>query len=222
MLLELDRPLAHTRYEFQLQLANPINVHRLEFDMVPEYARVLDVGCHTGILGEALAQHKQAHVIGIDADSVALAQAAKRLAGVALVDLWQPGWEAEVEAMGWTRFDTIIFGDVLEHTPHPDRVLRAARTLLAPRGNIIVSLPNIAYWRIRLGLLRGNFDYTDSGILDRTHLKFFTASSARTLIEEAGYRITRHEISGFTLPPALIRCFPRLLGFQNVFEAVIT
>ena len=81
------------------------------------------------------------------------------------------------------KFDLIIFADILEHTIHPEKILEYYSTnLLKQKGKIIISVPNIANWNIRLKLLFGKFDYTKTGILDETHLKFFTYNSIKKII----------------------------------------
>jgi 2-polyprenyl-3-methyl-5-hydroxy-6-metoxy-1,4-benzoquinol methylase len=85
----------------------------------------------------------------------------------------------------------VVFGDVLEHLVDPWEALRVARGLLAPGGVAIVSVPNVAAWPVRFGLLAGRFDYADFGLLDRTHLRFFTRRSAHELVQAAGYEIER-------------------------------
>src|SRR5437868_3646422 len=150
-------------YDFALHLDSPVSTHALQFKLVPENARVLDVGCHTGILGEALRVRKHCHVTGIDSDATALLDAASRLDATYSLDIEREGWSDTLSSLGHTGFDIILFGDVLEHTREPLDILREARALLAPNGRIIVSVPNIANLRVRLGLLRGSFDYTDAG-----------------------------------------------------------
>jgi hypothetical protein len=82
--------------------------------------------------------------------------------------------------------DLMLFGDVLEHTVNPASVLRRRLFYVGDEGYVIVSLPNIVSWSVRLKLLGGHFDYTRSGIFDDTHLRFFTRDSATRLVEEAG------------------------------------
>lgn len=207
-------------YDFDLRLDDPVSTHALQFGMIPDGARVLDVGCHTGILGEALRQRKQCTVIGIDNDASALEAAASRLDAALLIDLEQKGWSNALLQSGQTGFDIILFGDVIEHTRDPLAILTEARALLAPTGRAIVSLPNIANLRIRLGLLRGKFDYADSGILDKTHLRFFTLASARELVRAAGYRITRETYSGYSMPRWLIDTFPSLFAVNSIMVAI--
>ncbi len=90
------------------------------------------------------------------------------------------------EAFGDDRFDVIVFGDVLEHLRDPLAVLRKAKALLPDRGSVVASIPNIAHGSVRLALLAGRFDYQDLGLLDSTHVRFFTRSSIEDLFREAG------------------------------------
>lgn len=206
-------------YDFELHLDNPANVHRIEMDMIVEGSLVLDVGCHTGILGEALQKIKQAKVIGIDSDAGALHVARSRLQAALLIDMEQDNWASHLKKEGYEHFDTILFGDVLEHTRQPERILLQAKELLKPDGKIIVSVPNIAHWRVRFGLLFGKFEYTESGILDRTHLRFFTQKTARTLLESSGYNVISMNVAGYALPHWLIRMLPGLFAVQIVINA---
>jgi methionine biosynthesis protein MetW len=203
-------------YDFDLRLNDKVSTHALQFRLIPDGARVLDVGCHTGILGEALRLRKKCVVTGIDNDPSALHVAEARLAGVALVDLEAPGWAEKLIASGKSNFDIVLFGDVIEHTREPLSILKEATRLLAPNGQVIVSLPNIANLRIRLGLLRGKFDYADSGILDRTHIRFFTLKTARELVRNAGYRIVSETYSGYSMPRWLIDLFPTLFAVNII------
>ena len=206
-------------YDFDLRLDDPVSTHALQFQLIPERSRVLDIGCHTGILGEALRQRKECHVIGVDNDDNALAIASGRLNSVHRVDLERRGWSATLLDGGLSNFDIILFGDVIEHTRQPFAILEEARTLLKTHGWIIVSLPNVANLRVRLNLLFGKFDYAESGILDKTHLRFFTLKSARELVKSAGYSIVKEMYSGYSLPRWLIDLFPALLAVNIVILA---
>lgn len=86
-------------------------------------------------------------------------------------------------------YQLMLFGDTLEHVPDPVAVLRRLRRVLTDDGALVVSLPNFANWAVRLQVLAGRFRYSDRGILDRTHLRFFTERLARELFDEAGYRV---------------------------------
>ena len=135
-------------------------------------------------------------------------------------------------------FDAIVYGDVLEHLLDPRRVLVELARALGPDGVVVISVPNIAHLYIRLLLLAGRFDYVDQGILDDSHLRFFTARSLRALIAGAGLTIERFTATPLPLYqvlPALwhgwwvaathavnaasARTLPRLLGYQFIVLA---
>lgn len=212
---------SRSTYDFTLDLDNPSSTHSVQLKMVPAGARVLDIGCHTGILGYYLRQEKKCHVVGIDVDGDALMEANERLHHAFLVNVETPGWSGHVKEHEQEGFDIVLFGDVLEHTRNPQIILEEARSLLKPGGRIIVSIPNVAHWRIRFGLAAGRFNYTESGILDRTHLRFFTRRTIRELLERAGYKIDEEDVAGYRLPHWLIRSFKTLLAVQFVCSAKV-
>ena len=119
------------------------------------------------------------------------------------------------------RYDAVLFLDVLEHLRDPESVLRAARGWLRPGGVVLCSLPNVAHWRVRLALARGRFDYADNGLMDRTHLRWFTRASARDLVAGAGYAVTWEDAAvpqhpRVRVPQRVLR--PELFGYQLYFE----
>jgi len=135
-------------------------------------------------------------------------------------------------------FDVIVAGDVLEHLPRPEVLLDSLRRLLKPDGVLLLSLPNVANVTVRLGLLFGRFHYAPRGILDRTHLRFFTRATGRALLEESGYRVLSVDTTAMPIElafPALgrppfvglaraaslvsARLWPTLFGYQFVYEA---
>ncbi len=205
-------------YDFTLSQSRKASTHLIQLDLVPQGSSVLDIGCHTGVLGEALGREKGCSVIGVDFNSEALVEARPRLKEVIQLDIEQPGWSNAPQLQG-RQFDVVLFGDVLEHTREPLAILRESKSLLKRGGQLIVSIPNVANLRVRLGLLAGRFDYSDAGILDKGHLRFFTEKSARQLVEQAGFTILSQNVSGYTLPPGLIRMFPRLLAVNFIFTA---
>ncbi|HYM20398.1 MAG TPA: methyltransferase domain-containing protein [Candidatus Kapabacteria bacterium] len=207
------------KYDFIAQLDNPSNTHSIQLSFVPEGSYVLDVGCHSGIFAEALRIRKNARVVGIDTDTAALVTARTRMSDAKNLDIEVSGWEDILSKQGWREFDAIVFGDVLEHTRDPESILAAAKKLLKRDGRIVVSIPNVAHWRVRFGLLFGKFQYAASGILDKTHLRFYTKQSARELIEQSGYTIITSDVAGYSLPHRMLRFFPSLLAVQFVFAA---
>ena len=157
---------------------------------VPAHCRrVLDVGCGEGGFGETLKRTRQIEVWGVEPVRSAATAAAERLDHVV-----QTPFTPEAGLPSGT-FDCVIFNDVLEHLFAPDDALRYARVLLAPGGVVVASIPNIrnfpTLWQL---MLKARWEYEDSGILDRTHLRFFTKSSIQAMFEGEGYDI--QSISG--------------------------
>ncbi len=157
---------------------------------------VLDVGCGRGQNGE-LAHAKGAHVVGIEAWAPSAAAARARLDEVIEADIEH---DDAARRLGDRRFDLVLFGDVLEHTRDPRAVIARFLPFLEDGGHVIVSLPNVAAWTVRLGLLAGRFEYARSGILDETHLRFFTRKTAQRLVEQSGL-----ELLWVGLNPLLVR-----------------
>ena len=150
---------------------------------------VLDVGCATGYLANLL-KSKGCTVTGIDLNAGALAEAKAHCKRVIQADL---DVQSLADAVGRQRFDVVLFGDVLEHLRDPLGPLSDARKLLRPGGRVILSIPNIAHGAIRLALLQGTFNYSDLGILDATHLRFFTRKTLEEFLLKAGFSVERTE-----------------------------
>lgn len=155
---------------------------------------VLDVGCGFATTSQHI-RTRGNRVTGIESAAEAVEVARKRIDDVVAADL-------HAADLGERRFDAILFADVLEHVAWPAEVLTRYLGVLAPGGSVFVSLPNIGLWSVRMSLAFGRFHYTDTGVLDRTHLRFFTRSSARALIEEAGLHVVAK-----TYNPGLVRPF---------------
>ena len=166
-------------------------------------ATILDVGCGYATTSECL-QKLGNRVTGIESSDQAVAVAQQRIGEVIAADL--QNLDRVAAAIGEKRFDTIIFADVLEHLSWPAEILKRYASFLAPGGTVIVSLPNVGLWSVRLALMAGRFNYADTGVLDRTHLRFFTRRTARELIEEAGLAIVRS-----TYNPGIVRPFVPLV-----------
>lgn len=131
---------------------------------------LLDVGCATGELGHYLQQHTQIIADAIEAHPQAQQQAATHYRTLYLLDLDQDGFQNDLDHT----YDTIILADVLEHLLHPQKVLEALLTKLNPQGKILISLPNVGHNSVIIQLLNAQFHYTGHGLLDHTHLRFFS------------------------------------------------
>jgi SAM-dependent methyltransferase len=113
-------------------------------------------------------------------------------------------------------FDVVLFADVLEHLPNPQSMLLTAREALRPHGSIIVSVPNVAHWSVRVDLIRGRFQYQPTGIMDATHLRWFSARTAKSLVASAGFKVTTYRATaGLTLPDNIYRRPLRWLPQKN-------
>lgn len=153
--------------------------------LVPMTARrVLDVGCAEGVLGAHLLQRGVAEVYGIEQVPEVAARAAGRLTRVICGDVGTVDLPADIGT-----FDCIIFADVLEHLADPVAALRRFIPLLNPDGVIAASIPNVRHHAILHMLAEGHWSYQDHGIMDRTHLRFFTLKEIHALFDRLGFDI---------------------------------
>lgn len=149
-------------------------------------ATVLDLGTGSGALGAFLGEHRGCTVDGATINEQEAAIAAPHYRQVAVADLDQPGWE---NAFAGRQYDFIICADVLEHLKRPEDTLAACRKLMAPGGRLLVSIPNAGYGGLVAELLEGDFAYRDEGLLDRTHLRFFTRRSFMDFLAREGWSV---------------------------------
>ena len=148
--------------------------------------RVLDVGCATGYLGELLKNNFEVDIVGIDYQDYHLNKAQKRNVYSDLINLDLNSFENELNKYN-NYFDRIILADVLEHLTDPMEVLVKLSKLLKSAGKFLIDIPNIAHASIKYNLLSDNFDYTPMGLLDNTHIRFFTLNSIIKELSNTGY-----------------------------------
>jgi methionine biosynthesis protein MetW len=180
--------------------------------LIPDGARVLDVGCSAGYLGESLIEHRKARVWGIELDESDAATARERgFEKVFAADLDTFNWQ-ELEG---NQFDAIVFADVLEHLKRPGDAIRGAARYLAADGVVLASIPNIAHLSIRVELMEGGFAYEKLGLLDDTHLKYFTKKTIEEMFEAAGLTIQRLEATLYDLPEDRVTERLRAVGLET-------
>ena len=193
-------------------------------------SRILDLGCSSGLLSERL-QHMGHHVTGVDV--VEIAGVGERTDSFTKADL-NDGIPAEVGS----GFDIVLAADVLEHLANPGALMRQVREVLSPDGVAMFCVPNVAHWYPRFRSTLGMFDYDQRGILDSTHLRFFTRRSIRKLIERQGFTVRRVEPVGLPLDALgmdgtkahvlrlidrlLLDLWPTMFGYQFIVEATPT
>ena len=157
---------------------------------VPAAARtILDVGCHTGGFASTLRGDDPSRVLwGLEADPAAAASAGRRYDRL-LVGAY-PGALAGCDE----QFDCIVFNDILEHVVDPWAALRAAIPHLSASGTVVASIPNVRNIKVVLRLVvLGDWTYTDMGVLDRTHVRFFTRRTIRSFFTDCGFVVGRLE-----------------------------
>ena len=163
---------------------------------------VLDVGCSNGEFGAAIKAKSDTEVWGIEP-----MKEFAELAQGKLDKVFNSSVEAAIEQLPDNYFDVIYFNDVLEHLLDPYNVLEKMKAKLTDNGRAISSIPNIRYFRTFFKLLfHGEWEYEDEGILDRTHVRFFTMKSVKNMYENSGYVVEKHEgINGSrSIKPKLI------------------
>ena len=183
---------------------------------------VLELGCSTGYITRGLLQ-QHCTVTAIESDLEAARIAANTGTTVLNRDLNCSAWTEGLKP----DFDVVLMGDVLEHLLYPLKTLQQVRPLLRSGGYAVICLPNVAHWLTRLQIALGQFTYQPTGILDATHLRFFTARSARQMVEAAGYRLLRFDpviggrMSGHLRPAwqLLARLRPGLFAYQLLMSA---
>jgi len=173
--------------------------HDKILNLVEKNKKVLDVGCASGYLAFFL-KEKGCVVEGVDTDSESIKEAMNYCKAYVL-DI------SKEEIKG--KYDVIILGDILEHLEYPDKILSKLKENLNKDGYVVISLPNIVNIYPRLKILFGHFDYEETGIFDKTHLKFFTRKSLKELVSNTGYKIERLE---YTPIPIYLK-FPKAPKF---------
>lgn len=186
---------------------------------IPSNTRsILDVGCGTGILGKKIKEkYSQCKVYGIDNSKEAIILAQTRIDSAYVMNI-EEQCKKKKALFEKKQFDVIIFADVLEHLQNPFFVLKYFKKFLKEEGIILISLPNIATWTIRSHLLFGNFAYTEKGILDKTHLHFYTIKTAKEYLHECGLYIQNIDITpnGIRVFLPWIRQFFSWIKKQNI------
>lgn len=177
--------------------------------------RVIEVGCSTGALaGRYLDLNPSCDYVGIEPNPQSAARASERCSRVlncAVEDLQDEDFQALLPADCW------VFGDVLEHLTDPWSVLQRIRAAMAPEACLVACIPNAQHWSVQARLVTGAFRYEDAGLMDRTHLRWFTRTTIAEMFDHLGFRIVGARARIFDEPKrdrvlAGIRAFAQALG----------
>ena len=181
-------------YEAHVDPESPNHAHGIALQLVGSGKRVLELGAAGGHVTRAL-KARDNFVTAVEMD----AQFEETLGAAAdEVFMTNLDWLDLTKKLSGKKFDVILAGDVLEHCVHPDLVVSQFHQLLERDGRLVVSLPNVAHGDVRLSLLAGVFKYSETGLLDRTHLRLFTRETIKTFFESSGFVIEK--IFGSTTP----------------------
>lgn len=157
------------------------------YSYIKPKSEVLDIGCSSGAFGEVLIKNKNCIVDGVELDKGDIKKASKRLRKV---------YDLNIETADLSiinnRYDFLYFGDVIEHLVQPIETLKRVKTLLKPTGRVVFSIPNMSHLSVRLMLLSGKFAYGETGLLDKTHLHFYTYQEVQRVFSESGYKLIEH------------------------------
>ncbi len=176
-------------------------------EKLPTEAKVLDIGPGSGLMGKALQAKGFSDLYAVEIDAAAREHVRPIYKEVAKT----------TEPFEDQKFDLILLMDVLEHMVDPESFLAQIKGMLAPGGHVLISLPNICHWSIRLTLLFGRFEYTDRGILDRTHLQFFSRKRFMTLLGSQS-ELNIHLVAGSLEPAEFV--LPRFVWDNPIYRIV--
>jgi len=166
------------------------NVREEMLKYLPETAKkILDIGCGNGAFSSLVKEKNNAEVWGIE-----LMEEEAKVAVDVLDKVFVGNCEKHIEGLPEQYFDVIYMNDVLEHLVDPYSVLEILKSKLAPNGVVISSIPNVRFFRtFSKVLFAKDWKYEGHGVMDKTHLRFFTGKSIRRMYEELGYTISTHE-----------------------------
>lgn len=190
--------------------------HAIILSIIEPHSKVLDLGCASGYIGKYLKIEKKCEIWGIEQDKNLAVKARKIMKRVFIKDL------RNINNLNInTKFDAILLADVVEHITFYDQLLRSIKKYMKSGGKLIISTPNIANISIRWNLFLGKFNYSEKGILDKTHVHFFTKNSLLYTLRSHGYKI---ESIDYSADFGQIPIFGRILKFipKNIQYKITT
>ncbi|GAA4452918.1 methyltransferase domain-containing protein [Rurimicrobium arvi] len=162
--------------------------HKKVIEWVGHGKQVFEAACHTGYISAWL-QKNGCIVTGAELFEPALEKARPFLKSAILGDLESEEVWAQISR---DQYDVVLYMHILEHLVNPEKVLERTRDILKPGGSVIICLPNVSNWSDRWKMFRGHFEYTDVGVMDKTHLKFYNYFTAPKMIESCGFTVKEY------------------------------
>lgn len=220
----------YTMDNYSVDLASENDSHAIIAKQALDSKQILDVGCGVGYIGQAIKKHHECIVDGIDIDKTALKIAEKYYDQVYLMRIGDKNDKTFLSFLKSKKtYDCIICGDIIEHLADPGYIISILAKKLAPNGKILISIPNIAHIDVIANLIDGKFNYGETGILDNTHLRFWTESSFYEFIANINERygtsfspklIAKTVVEHPTINTVRFReiCGDEIFTFQNIFQ----
>ncbi len=224
------------KYDFTLDLNVKNNSHTQLIQYIPQQSKVLELGCATGYMSAYLTNKLACQVTGVEIDSKACVKAKAHCQKVICANVEEKDWLVQLKDQ---KFDIVLCADIIEHLRDPLAFLKRIKSFLKPTGFLVASLPNGAHAALRLELLAGQFQYEETGLLDRTHLHLFTYQSLYQVLPKAGYQIEELSYTFHDLADEVIQAYcekvhlnatpqfleqmhqPEAVAFQYIIKATL-
>ena len=200
---------AHERYKEKLFPGSSHYWAISQCEPLDRSTAVLDIGSGSGVMGAKLRDLGFGSIRAVEVDAETRAQTASLYSDIV----------PRLSCFADRKFGLVLLLDVIEHMTRPEQFMAELLPLLTPEATILLSVPNVAHWSVRLPLLLGSFRYTECGILDKTHVRFFTRSSLRLFLKGLGPLSIVHE--SVSVPPVEL-VLPELIWNNPLFRAIST
>ncbi|OGR53675.1 MAG: hypothetical protein A3I11_03455 [Elusimicrobia bacterium RIFCSPLOWO2_02_FULL_39_32] len=227
--------LKYDRKDYKLDQIDPHWADRQMVEFIGNGKKVLEIGCATGYIGKFLKEKRNCVLWAVELEQHAAEMARPFYENIFVGDVQSDNFFKGIHE----KFDVILCSNVLEHLTDPLGTILRLKHSLSKKGFFIIALPNVAHWSVRLNLLLGRFDYTKTGILDDSHLKFFTLKTARKFLQDSGLKIdnwgfdwdngipkfngllNRIPIFGQKFLKFFYSISPEFFGYQFIFKASV-
>lgn len=180
------------------------------------HLKILDLGCGQGMLGDTLKKNFRSVVHGVDFSAEAIRMAQKNIDRAWYMDLETDEWPSEIIN---AKYDVLILSEVLEHLFYPEKLLEKIKLITGPETDVIITVPNLLFWKNRLKIFFGKFEYAKEGLMDRGHIHFFTWNSLQKMLIQTGHKIVDQHHHIPTRGTKIVgKLFPGLFAYQFIIK----